>query len=256
MAKGCACGDTRPAALALELGKSPYTEGSEGNASTRASSASSSRSDLSSNAETVAQPQKQKLVVTPAVKSADLAVRVAKAADVSAVLQLYNRDYVGAHQRMYAEAEELDASEDQWSEALGNVDFAEVLKGMKAGDEDVRLLVCVDRSKGSKVVGYALCELRSKGPKKKKQLYCELVNIVVAKSHHGCGAGRYLFEAFVEDAKQAAPGHAQDLRLFVAEKNQQPLSWYRRLGFRDSGWQVERVGGAEVRFLRMIRKEA
>lgn len=252
MAKGRASSDAKSAALALlENVKSPNAEGSDGSASTRASSASSTRSSNISGAEAVA--HSRELAV---VKSADLAVRVARAADVSAVLQLHDKDYVSAHQHMYAEAAELDASDDQWGEALGNVDFAEVVKGMKAGDEDVRLLVCVDRNKGSKVVGYALCELRSKGPKKKKQLYCELVNIVVAKSHHGCGAGRYLFDAFVADVKQAAPGHADDLRLFVAEKNQRPLAWYRRLGFRDSGWQVENVGGAEVRFLRMIRKEA
>jgi len=252
MAKGRASSDAKSAALALlETLKSPDAEGSEGNASTRASSASSTRSDKISGVEAIVHSRDP-----VAVDSADLAVRVARAADVSAVLQLHDNEYVSAHQRMYAEAAELDASDDQWGAALGNVDFAEVLKGMKAGDEDVRLLVCVDRNKGSKVVGYALCELRSKGPKKKKQLYCELVNIVVAKSHHGCGAGRYLFDAFVADVKQAAPGYAQDFRLFVAEKNQKPLTWYRRLGFRDSGWQVESVGGAEVRFLRMIRKEA
>lgn len=256
MAKGCVSSDAKSAALALlETIKSPDAEGSEGNASTRASSVTSTRSGDISGAEAVAHSRAQgrDLVV---VKSADLAVRVARAADVSAILQLHDNEYVSAHQRMYDEAAELDASDDQWGEALGNVDFSEVLKGMKAGDEDVRLLVCIDRNKGSKVVGYALCELRSKGPKKKKQLYCELVNIVVAKSHHGCGAGRYLFDAFVADVKQAAPGHAGDLRLFVAEKNQMPLTWYRRLGFRDSGWQVESVGGAEVRFLRMIRKGA
>jgi ribosomal protein S18 acetylase RimI-like enzyme len=170
-------------------------------------------------------------------------------------LDLHDRVYIGAHSRIYAEAAALEASDAEWGEALGNVDFKMVLKGMKAGEEDVRLLVCVDLSCGT-VVGYVLCELRSRGLKKKnKQLWYELVNIVVDEGYRGRGAGRHLFEAARADVKKSAPAHANDLRLFVAEKNEGPLGWYRRIGFKESGWQSETVGRAKVQFLRMIRRE-
>jgi ribosomal protein S18 acetylase RimI-like enzyme len=217
---------------------------------TRASSVGSSRS-RSTNFDDIAITSIEAGRRTVAL--AKLNIRTAKTSDAAAILSLHDRDYVGAHRDIYAEAVSLAASDKEWGDALGNMDFAEVLSGIKKGDQDVRLLVCEDTSTAA-LVGYILCELRSKGSKKKKQLYCEVVNVVVSESHRGCGAGRLLFEALCTDVSNAAPNHAKDLRLYVAEQNLGPTAWYRRLGFCDSGWQSETVGTDEVKFLRMIRR--
>eukprot|EP00931_Biecheleriopsis_adriatica_P115165 TRINITY_DN90992_c0_g1_i1.p1 TRINITY_DN90992_c0_g1~~TRINITY_DN90992_c0_g1_i1.p1 ORF type:complete len:234 (-),score=66.90 TRINITY_DN90992_c0_g1_i1:154-855(-) len=231
-------------AMALPLELMELAKRSEdGDASTRASSASSARTQ-----------EEARGSLDHKAEASDLVVRTARPSDAFGIQQLHDRDYIGAHRCIYAEDALRQASDTQWEDALGNVDFADVLRGMKAGEKDVRLLVCMDRKKDV-LVGYLLGELRSKGSKKKKQSYCELVNIVVREAYrNGCGAGRRLFEAFCADVKDAAPEHAGDLRLYVAEQNIAPLGWYRRLGFRDSGWQSESVAGTEVRFLRMIRK--
>jgi len=168
-------------------------------------------------------------------------------ADAESLQYLYTQDYLQIHKQMH---QKVDANMKEWEVALGPVDFAEVLRG---NDKDVKLLKCIDNSSSSSPVGYILYQLREKGPRgKRKQRYCELVNIVVHSDHRGCGAGRCLFEAFCEDVVSTAPGFAGDLRLYVAEHNSGPRAWYKRMGFKDAGWQTECLGGSQVRFQRMM----
>eukprot|EP00931_Biecheleriopsis_adriatica_P068250 TRINITY_DN42231_c0_g1_i1.p1 TRINITY_DN42231_c0_g1~~TRINITY_DN42231_c0_g1_i1.p1 ORF type:complete len:266 (+),score=59.07 TRINITY_DN42231_c0_g1_i1:93-800(+) len=197
-------------------------------------------------------------------------VRQAIANDAKALSSLYQQDYVDCHRGLHSDIPAGDAAVAEWEAALGAVDFDDVLAAPpqplrqkiqpKAGrkqipENSVRLLKCTARnSKSGTPVGYVLYEIREKGPRTARQRYCELVNIVVQESSRGCGAGRALFDALREDLVQTAPEHAGDLRLFVAERNLGPLEWYRRIGFRESGWQTETIGGSTVRFVRMAFK--
>jgi len=174
-------------------------------------------------------------------------------ADAAALASLYEEDYLQAHRHMH-EKPAAGASIEEWQAALGPIDFPDVLM---SNSDEVRLLKLqyIDDSGEPSVVGYILYELREKGPHgKRRQRFCELVNIVVHSKHRGCGAGRLLFEALCDDVASKAPSHMGDLRLFVAERNTAPRAWYKRLGFTDAGWETECVGGADVRFLRMMFK--
>lgn len=175
------------------------------------------------------------------------------ASDADVLADLYG-NYVGCHCSLHLDSASTSASVSQWEEALGFVDFPAVLEEVAANGSsgDVRLLKCVH---GGHCIGYVLYELRKKGPKSNRQHYCELVNIVVRPDRRSCGAGRRLFEALEQDLRRTAAKEAADLRLYVAERNTGPMAWYRRIGFVDAGWQVERVGGAPVRFLRMVRRQ-
>lgn len=192
--------------------------------------------------------------------------------DAKALSSLFQQDYVQSHRELHSGSISGSADGAEWEAALGAVDFEDVLaassqpqrqrKERKAGrnqsgaaDKSVRLLKCIERSSTNGCpVGYVLYELREKGPRTCRQKYCELVNIVVQESSRGNGAGRVLLDALQEDLAQSAPDHAADLRLYVAEQNCVPLNWYRRIGFRDAGWQTESIGGDTVRFIRMALK--
>lgn len=173
--------------------------------------------------------------------------------DVGALELLHDQDYVQAHKRMHKKPA-ANASTEEWETALGHVDFSALLQtpgGCTAGT--VRLLKCVEDGRGPSPIGYVLYELREKGsPGKRRQSYCELVNIVVGSEHRGCGAGRILLDALRADLAATAPSRSEDVRLYVAERNAGPRAWYTRLGFTPAGWQTECIGGAEVRFLRMM----
>jgi ribosomal protein S18 acetylase RimI-like enzyme len=176
-------------------------------------------------------------------------VRPASLGDAASLTSLYHQDYLHVHRRMHGE-QAKDASIEEWEEALGPIDFSEVLS--KPTDE-VKVLTCVDDDYGQSPIGYIVYEFRTKGARgKRRQHYCELVNIVVQSKYQGHGAGRLLFEALCKDVPATAPEHADDLRLFVAERNVGPKAWYTRLGFKHAGWQTERLGGVDVRFLRMM----
>jgi ribosomal protein S18 acetylase RimI-like enzyme len=168
--------------------------------------------------------------------------------DASALAEMYERDYLQAHRSMHKK-QASGATLQEWEVALGPINFHEVLSGALEG---VKLLKCT--AQGSTTpIGYILYEMREKGPRgKKRQRFCELVNIVVDSKHRGCGAGRLLFDALRMELASSNPAHAGDLRLFVAERNEGPLAWYRRLGFTDAGWQSESLGGSEIQFLRMM----
>merc|ERR1711972_8137 len=99
-----------------------------------------------------------------------------------------------------------------------------------------------------------LYELREKGSSTKRQQYCEIVNIVVNAQHRGKGAGRLLYEHLLHHLQRYHSLYAKDLRLYVAENNEAPRAWYARLGFRESGWQTEKIHGTEIKFVRMIKE--
>mmetsp|Transcript_100176 Transcript_100176/g.311572 ORF Transcript_100176/g.311572 Transcript_100176/m.311572 type:complete len:255 (-) Transcript_100176:201-965(-) len=189
----------------------------------------------------------------PAVVRRHFDVCEAAPSDAGTLSELYWEDYVTCHRRLHRGA----ASAADWEAALGPVDFENVIREAAGGRSSVRLLKCVDlKDQGPRsLVGYVLYELREKGPPHKRQRYCELVNIVVRSQHRGCGAGRLLFEALREDLVRTAPARAGDLRLFVDKSNAGPLEWYRRLGFQEAGKQSECVGGTQVNFLRMAKRQ-
>lgn len=195
--------------------------------------------------------------------------------DVRVLSEIYAEDYVACHRTVHRRSPAGAAAAEEWEAALGPVDFKSVLEDVIAnkGGGEVRLLKCVEvfshatstspdgggacNATSNRPVGYVLYELRQKfqkGPKKRPQRFCELVNIVVRQELRGAGAGRCLFEAFCKNLQETASQQAEDIRLFVAESNVEPIQWYRRLGFRDAGFQSEQVGGQEVKFVRMIRK--
>jgi len=194
-------------------------------------------------------------------------VREAEIHDVNRLQELYMQNYVMSHSRQYSGLISSARTED-WESALGQIDFQGVLEEQlrtrkatkRQGQGSVRLLVCTQQFTGAdgaqashhKLVGYVLYELRSKGHSRSKQRSCELVNIVVLSSCPGNSSGRRLFGALCDDLQKTAPAEAQDLRLYVAERNLTPLEWYHRLGFKESGGQSEIVSGTSVRFLRMI----
>lgn len=180
--------------------------------------------------------------------------------DVLSLQQLYNEDYVQAHIKMHPSASK-GVSVGDWEEALGHVDFEAVIRAQSKAPEDVRLLKCVQIDGSVPLeqrppLGYILYELRTKGsPGKKPQRYCEVVNVVVGHKQQGNGLGRLLFEEMVADIEKSTKSHCGDLRLFVAKENARPLEWYRRLDFKDAGWQKECLGGkSDVLFVRMTRK--
>lgn len=192
----------------------------------------------------------------------DFVVCQATPRDAAALTDLYERGYVTCHRNMHRGSAAC-ASLDDWRNALGRMDFEEVLCEVFAnkGTGDVRILKCAEEDAAGtpgrgRLVGYVLYELREKGPKTRRQRFCELVNIVVSAEHRGCGAGKKLFEALCADLASSAAVQATDIRLFVAERNAGPLAWYRRLGFENAGWQSEQLGSAEVKFLRMVRRTA
>lgn len=207
------------------------------------------------------------LKIHEGVQSPGFVVSAAGPSDVEALNVLYQQDYLQAHMRMHGDV--ARASTEEWETALGPIDFASLLDSRGCSSEgDVRLLTCVEDDNGNLItqgcragdtcrpVGYVLYELREKGsPGKRRQRFCELVNIVVNARHRGCGAGRLLFDALCDDLAATAPGRAGDLRLFVAERNVGPREWYKRLGFKDAGWQIEHLAGKEVRFVRMMRSK-
>lgn len=180
--------------------------------------------------------------------------------DATALNCLYENDYVQCHRGLF-DGSAASASMPEWKDALGDVDFRDVIRDTLAdkGTGSVRLLKCTVSS-GSKLldverpVGYVLYELRSKGPKKNRQRFCELVNIVVDDRYRGNGAGSVLLEALLDDLDKTAKAESGDVRLFVAEQNIAPANWYKRMGFAPSGFQNEKVGGDDVKFVRMIRK--
>lgn len=189
-----------------------------------------------------------------------LDVCAAVVSDASELAKLYRQDYVWAHRETHFDTQAAEATLEEWEVALGSLDFRAVLvdaaKATKRGVvSDVRLLKCVDAGNARAVVGYALYELREKGSAKRKQRYCELVNIVVSAAYRGFGVGRLLFDEIQADLACEAPSYAGDIRLYVAQRNELPLNWYRRLGFKDGGWQSENVAGTEVKFLRMVLKK-
>lgn len=178
--------------------------------------------------------------------------------DATGLQQLYNDAYIKAHIQMHPSVR--GASTSDWEEALGPVDFEALMRDQSKGKADVRLLKCVEAGDSVPMeerppLGYILYEIRTKGsPGKRPQRYCEVVNVVVGKTHQGCGLGRLLFQEMEADIDQTFKSHKGDLRLFVAKANSRPLQWYRRLGFQDAGWQKESLGKAEVPFLRMTKK--
>lgn len=180
-------------------------------------------------------------------------VRAPKRVDVHALETLYDFDYVEAHRHCHGGAA-TTASREVWADALGRIEFDGVLADIAQNgtSSPFRLVTCVE-DKSNVVVGYVLGELREKGPKKHRQFYTELVNIVVRSDFRSCGAAKLLFSAFREELARSAPKHSGDVRLYVAEQNKPPTDWYRRLGFKDSGWQAEIMGGEKVLFRRMIR---
>jgi len=177
--------------------------------------------------------------------------------DVKMLKQLYNDDYVQAHRQMHPSAHAASIAD--WEAALGPVDFDAVIRDQDAAGGDVRLLKCVKDDSSAPPdeqppMGYILYELRTKGtPGKRPQRYCEVVNVIVGKNQQGSGLGRLLYEEMLVDLEKTAKAHAGDVRLFVAKANARPLQWYRRLGFKDAGWQKECLGEIEVQFLRMMR---
>lgn len=184
-------------------------------------------------------------------------VGAATMSDVHELTGLFMNDYVERHRRMHAKVRGTAA---EWQTALGEIDFEAVLQEVSGGSgSSIRLLKCSKLGKDGvgtgTVVGYVLYELRTKGPPGRRQHYCELVNIVVSHDHQGCGAGRRLMEALHQDLGTTAKRQADDLRLYVAENNAGPLTWYQRLGFQHVGWQSEKVGDTEVRFLRMAKRQ-
>jgi len=213
----------------------------------------------------------------PRLPRAIFVVQEASLSDAQALSKLFQQDYLEWHRGLHEEVPAGAAGQAEWEAALGAVDFEEVLsppasepagkagKKKKAGkgrpaatgaERTVRLLKCTERktSGRSLLVGYVLYELREKGPRTARQKYCELVNIVVQSSSRGHGAGRVLFEGLRADLAASAPEFALDLRLYVAERNLAPTAWYRRMGFQDSGWQQEEIGGDKVCFKRMAFK--
>jgi len=185
-------------------------------------------------------------------------VGAATMSDVHELTGLFMKDYMECHRRMHANVRGTAA---EWLTALGEIDFEAVLQEVSGGSgSSVRLLKCSklgqDGVGTGAAAGYVLYELRTKGPPGRRRHYCELVNIVVSGDHQGCGAGRRLMEALHQDLAATATRQADDLRLYVAEKNAGPLAWYRRLGFQHVGWQSEVVGNVEVRFLRMAKRQA
>jgi len=194
----------------------------------------------------------------------DLTIRPALRQDVLDLGRLHEEDYVEVHRDMHRRMFQgalprHSASMDDWKEALGPIDFEDVLTDLvRLGDKsEVRVLICVDEAcEESVVVGYILFELRQKGRGKARQRYCEVVNVVVAKGHRGRGAGRLLFEAMLSDLSRTAPAFSADVRLFVAQENEVPMNWYTRLGFKTGGMQSEKIAGVGVPFVRMIRRLA
>jgi len=222
---------------------------------------------------------------TLVVETEEFRVEVADACDASEVQTLY-AEYVGAHLRCYSDQiGTQDASFEDWSKALCAISFDEVLSDIKASravaQQTLRateppavaankaapksrplagpvpgVLKCTQRGAAEcaqPVVGYLLYELREKGEKKKRQRFCEIVNLVVSSSHRGLGAGNLLMKGLLDHLGLAAMPHAQDLRLFVAAENKVPRAWYSRMGFREAGFQPEKVNGETVGFIRMIR---
>lgn len=194
----------------------------------------------------------------------------ASLADVKQLTELYDKDYVATHMRLHGEREgSCQTSLMDWEKALGEVDFDAVItdiaeskttkpkKGKsKAKTEPIiGLLKCTHKEaqygKSSVVVGYLLYELRVN---QKKQKFCEIVNVVVSSEYRNLGAGRLLYDHLKHYLHENHPAFATDLRLYVAEFNQAPRSWYLRLGFKDSGCQVEKIQGDNVKFLRMINE--
>lgn len=209
-------------------------------------------------------------------------------ADVHELTRLYEEDYVQCHRRLHRGAASK-AEFSEWEEKLGVIDFEDVISEMSgkvgaakqagrgskgdkvkrrdgartSADMPVRLLKCVEHaSPGSDtdakptLVGYILYEVRTKKERQRaRQHYCELINIVVREDYRGCGAGRFLFEALRADLKKTAPAEAGDLRLYVAERNTGPLTWYQRLGFVRAGFQTEEIGGVPVTFVRMVLRQ-
>lgn len=196
------------------------------------------------------------VALAPASAHRAFVVTQAGPRDAAALSELYEQDYLEGHRQLH-EGPAGRACGEAWRSALGPIDFDAVLGEAAANRNtgDVRLLKCVEVSSGC-VVGYVLYELREKGSKTRRQRFCELVNIVVRKDRQSCGAGRRLFEAVCADLSASATTREQsaDMRLFVAERNEKPLLWYRRLGFTPAGWQSEKLNSTEVKFMRMARR--
>lgn len=190
---------------------------------------------------------------------------------------MFRRDYLHRHQMLFSGGASEQAGDEAWETSLGKVDFESLLLGKsrqprppqklvrgakqkgaggRSGNSNddrnqVNVLACVERGESGALVGYVLYELREKGPASRRQQYCELVNIVVREQSRGLGAGRLLFEALEADLAQHAAGHASDLRLYVAERNEAPLAWYKRLGFKEAGHQWETIGEEPIHFYRL-----
>jgi ribosomal protein S18 acetylase RimI-like enzyme len=142
---------------------------------------------------------------------ADLIVRRANAGDLAAINAL-GEVLMGPHADRLPEIFLRDGMEPYWRKCLDAEDHAVFVAG-----------------RGSAVIGMAVAQLMDEtSPVCHAMKLCRLNTIVVDETARGAGAGRALIEAVEAFARASG---AADIRLSVADFNEEAIALYRRMGY-------------------------